>query len=286
MLADRLVDNAQDYFARSLPWILPWPTIAGTVVDNALWLLLDMGLGALGIWLLWNRHRVVALAVVSYCALLAIWPWPVGRFLFPMLPLIILALVIGAAWLAARLRARAFQYLPAVLGALIIVTAIFRNADLMSDSIACDRSRPLTSPGCFNADQRALFAAADFAKRKLPPSAGVLVAKEAPFAYLSGLQTFPFLIALRADSARYHEFLLENGIQYVLLGNMVKNLEPAVGQKLMGLCSHLELTAEFPPRTNLLRVYREAAPDGGAAACAAIRRTLASGEYELPTVRY
>lgn len=284
-LAYRLMDNAKDYFAHSLPWIVPWPTIAGTVADNALWLLLDVGLGAVGVWLLWRRHRIAALALGSYCALLAIWPWPVARFLFPILPIILLVLLVGAAWLSGRVRWPGVQYAPLLLGALIIGTALSRNAEAISEALACERDHPLTSPGCFNPDQRSVFAAAEFAKRELPASAGIVVAKDAPFGYLTGRQTFPFAIAWRADSARYLDFLVDNKIQYVLLGNTVDRQEPTMGRKLLGVCGHLEVIAAFPPRTNLFRVHEGPSPDGGAAACKAIRYTLASARYAFPLAR-
>lgn len=285
VLAHRLVDNAKDYFLHSIPWIMPWPAIPGTPIDNALWLLLDVGLGAVGVGLLWRRHRAAAIALASYSALLAIWPWPIGRFLFPMLPLIFLTLFAGAAWVSGRFRSPLLQYFPIALGALIIVTALSRNARAIGEALACERDHPLTSPGCFNPDQRSVFAAAEFARRELPRSARIVVGKDAPFAYLTGMQTSSFANAWRADSARYHEFLLENGIQYVLLGNTVERREPTMGRKLLGMCRSLEVAAAFPPRTNLFRVHPDVVADSGAAACAAIRRTLASADYEYPITR-
>lgn len=280
-MAFRVVDNLKEYFAHALPWIV-WPAIPGTVFDNALWLLLNVTLGVVGAWQLWRRHRIVAIALASYCGLLAIWTWAVTRFLFPILPLIFLAFFAGASWLALALRARLFRPLPFLLGAVIILTGLSRNALSIDLALACERDQPLTSPGCFDPDQRSVFAAAAFAKRELSPSTVIVAARDAPFGYLSGLQTYPFPSIRRADSSRFLPFLLDAGIQYVLLGLSVERDEATTAPKLYAICRNLELVAHFPPRTNLFRVHPTAAPDSGAAACVAIRRYQASSKYVFP----
>lgn len=48
-----------------------------------------------GSWRLWPRARIALLTVIPYVALLLIWPFPPDRFLWPLWPVIALALVAG-----------------------------------------------------------------------------------------------------------------------------------------------------------------------------------------------
>ncbi|MHB1311145.1 MAG: hypothetical protein ACYC3L_03930 [Gemmatimonadaceae bacterium] len=52
-------------------------------------------LGA-GLRVLWRRARVSVLVLPPYLALLLVWPFPPDRFLWPLWPLLVLAMVLGA----------------------------------------------------------------------------------------------------------------------------------------------------------------------------------------------
>jgi len=55
-----------------------------------------VGFLAVGLRLLWQRARVSVLVLPPYVALLLVWPFPPDRFLWPLWPLLVLAMVLGA----------------------------------------------------------------------------------------------------------------------------------------------------------------------------------------------
>jgi len=55
-----------------------------------------VGFLGVGLRLLWSRARVSVLVLPPYLALLLAWPFPPDRFLWPLWPLLVLAMVLGA----------------------------------------------------------------------------------------------------------------------------------------------------------------------------------------------
>ena len=79
-----------------------------------------------GLRLLWRRARVSVLVLPPYVALLLVWPFPPDRFLWPLWPLLVLAMFLGARSLgwneAAPLRRRwAFRAVAGAMAALFVV---------------------------------------------------------------------------------------------------------------------------------------------------------------------
>ncbi len=88
-LRDLLVNSS----TKSLPGLIAWLTGAG-FPTMALSLVLGMwtwGTAALHV----ARCRVLPSCLLAYALVITLWPWPPGRFLVPLLPLILVCLTIG-----------------------------------------------------------------------------------------------------------------------------------------------------------------------------------------------
>jgi len=261
LMARRVAGNLVEYGGRGVPETVGVPGLAGSKVDNLAWLAAIVGLGALGLVAFARRWLAAALTLVVYGALLAVWPYPVGRFLLPVLPLILLALLVGAAELGRLLPARAARWrpdaaLPALLAGLVMIGALPLTVGLVTAQRACDRSAPLTSPGCADEHELRFFEATRWIASNTSPSERFLTAKEGTFYYYAGRQA-ALVAALEADpELDLRRFLEAHAARYVLLGHL-KYDETGVVSRLLAICDQVEVVRAWGPGTLLLLV------DGG-----------------------
>jgi 4-amino-4-deoxy-L-arabinose transferase-like glycosyltransferase len=267
VLARRVMTNVPDY-ARGVLWLLSFPTIGGTAADNVFWILIAGVAIAAGLWVFWRQWRIVTLWSVIYGALIVAWPWPVGRFLVPLIPLIALAMLAGAHGLVRRWSVRAAPAIVLILAVILSVTGIVHGAAKISMRSQCDRQRPMQAPSCFSRDQLSFFAAARWVGEETPPSAIVLSANEGTFFYLSGRRLVPVDSLNARPPARAAEFLRSRNVAYVVMNHVTYEDLP-LADRLSGACEYLEPVREFPPRTTIFRV--RAGPSGGSAACDILR---------------
>ncbi|MFN2399282.1 MAG: glycosyltransferase family 39 protein [Gemmatimonadaceae bacterium] len=263
------------YFSEFIPYSLPLPTISGTIVDNAALVLLAGVLGAVGMIVMWRGWHAAALYVIVTLALLFVWPWRVQRFVEPLLPFMLVALLLGASTIGARRSARWAFVAPLLLTVLIGSTAIARTANLVAERRGCDRSDPGRSPGCFSAEQRGFFALADYVATSTPDSAVFLTPKAATLAYLTDRKVDMVKPVIVADSTRFANYLLAVGITHVVLSNLVIT-DRKFTRELAGVCQNLELASEFPPSSYLFRVRADSSTARSEAACNAVRAALAN----------
>ena len=263
ILGRRVALNASEY-AASLLWLLSVPTVGGTIVDNVLWLAVVAVALAAGVWALWHRWRIVTLFLVMYGALMLAWPWALGRFLVPLLPLLTVAILAGAHALGDRWRPRVASALVIALAAIISVTGIARSASKIALRSRCDRTDPMRSTTCFNADQLSFFAAARWMGEHTPPSAIVMSANEGAFFYLAHRQLVPLDSINARPPERATAFLQRENVSYAILNHVTYDDLP-FSARLMAACEHLEPVEEFPPRTVVFRVL--ARPSLNSRAC-------------------
>lgn len=250
-LVSRIATNVPAYMTESLPWLLPQPTISGTLIDNVVGLLVTIGLLAAGVWMLWRGGRILVLYLAMYGALLAVWPWNVPRFLSPILPLILCALVLGALELARR---RAWlRPVGWIAGALVLLTALSEDARRLSRTNQCDRSKATVAAGCFEDIERSFFAIARYAGNVLPRQTVVLTVKEAVFAYYSGLKTEVYYALDGRGAPEMFEDMRRRGIEYIAL-TPLREREVQRLPFLQQNCSRLIVIRKAEPATVLLRV--------------------------------
>ncbi len=270
----RFVHNAPAYLGLTLPYLLPFPAVPGTVVDNVLGAALTIGGLAAGIGVFARRWRPAALYLLAYGALLALWPWQVSRYMVPVLFLAVPAVLIGSGWLAKRFGARWESRTMLAVGFVLALNGAIRTAQMVRIREHCVRGTAFPSPTCVSPKVASFFAALDYVGRYTTPDAVFVSAKAATLFYYTGRRSLWFRDALDMDSTSFVPSLARAGAQYVLLAGL-QSSEPRLADLLSADCRALSLVASFPPSTHLFRIGSEAHPSDGAAcrALADYRRT-------------
>jgi hypothetical protein len=265
----RVTTNLARYASRGLPDALGLPRVPGTDLDNWLWLIVLVAAGLAGLWGLGRWWPTAAAALIGYGLLLAAWPYAVGRFLTPMLPLVILTLVMGSAALAARLGLRRPIIASLVFAGLVLVGSMPAVGRALQRSARCDRERATASAGCFDPVERAFFSALTFIADSTPSTARFLTAKEGVFYYHTGRQVAPLPPLVAAPRPDVRGYLARLGADYILLSHL-KYDEWALARRLRVMCRELDLVRRFGPGTILLRIAPPRTSEGDLA-CEAIR---------------
>jgi hypothetical protein len=257
------------------------PSIEGMAIDNALLLAVWGALAVVGFVALWKRWRVAAVYVAYYGGVLLIWPFHLIRFLTPNLPILFLAIAAGA-WEAGGRLVPARRWIPLVaITALLSVTGVARQGQLLEQRMACDRSLDPPSRDCVPAEVASFLAAARFARTSLPPAAIVVAGKDAAFAYLSGRRTLSTADVLEGPVDSVRERLRNAGVDYLYVGR-VHIADPRLARALLPVCSELDLVGAFEPHSYLFRFHeagsRESAED---ASCGALAEEAARRELDV-----
>jgi hypothetical protein len=256
ILLDRVLDNGAAYFGRSLPYHMAVPNLPGTDLDRIpIALALTLALGT-GLVVFLRRWRLAALYVLAYAGLLLVWPWQFGRFMIPILPLLVPAAILGAGELVGRVGAR--WRLAAMIAFALALTGwgAARTTSWILKDRHCERGSVPPAASCVLRDQASFFDAVRYVNRALPPDAVLLTSKPEPFYYYTGRRTVPYDIAVVQRDSLFLPFLQSYGADYVLLGSLQIFEISRLIRRLEANCRDLALVAEFPPRTYLFRVHR------------------------------
>ncbi len=288
VLVDRVVVNLTKYFAYLIPNRIGIPPLpgSGTVeiphlsAIGVLDLLAAVGVAgglAVGLWVLWRRWRAAALYVLAYMAMLAVWPWSIGRFLNVLIPLLVVALLLGVHELGHRVRIGwGFPAMLMVALGLVLVGGL-RSAKLMNERNSCAWGSQIQPPECRRGERGAFFSALEHIKLRLPQNAVIVSAKPAPVYYFTERQTIPLGRVLAQHPEDLMDFFRSQQARYVLLGR----LHPADYQQVAGRiephCGGLALEAAFEPHTYLFRVLDAGRVAQDGAACAALAAYRAMG---------
>ena len=250
----------------TLPSVLPLPSIAGTPLDNLV-LAGTMIVSLLaGIIVFLRRWTGAGLYLLLYFLSLFAWPYLRPRFMEPILPLIVPAVVLGAAGLAGAYRRSWRLPAVAVIVLLLTVTGSVQTAQRVSDRVGCGPFDLPNPPECLSPEQRSYLRAVDHIAMTTPADAVFLTVAPEPLYYHTGRQSISAAGARRAGPSDFLAYLNEQGVDYVLLtansGWISDRLEPH--------CSRLVLEGTFPPRTYLLRIATPDEPVSPLTACAAV----------------
>ena len=143
--ANRTMKNIIQYSTQFLPNTLPVPSVGGTRVDNVLAVVILAVLLAVGLVAVWRRWRVAMLFLVLYAMLLVLWAFPIERFIEPIAPLFLLAVLLGTAIIGRRFGQRAGVISVAVVAIAIGGRAVATDAALLAAADRCDRANPTAS---------------------------------------------------------------------------------------------------------------------------------------------
>ncbi|MBA4157453.1 MAG: hypothetical protein H0X65_08250 [Gemmatimonadetes bacterium] len=281
VLLARVAINLTKYFAYFIPNRIGIPPLPGpgsfeiphlpilSVFDLLTAVAVAVGLVA-GLWVLWKRWRAAALYVLAYGAMLAIWPWSIGRFLNVLIPLLVVALLLGTQALAQRVRSGWGFPVMLTLGLALVLVGGLRSAKLIAERSYCEWGSQLPPPECRRGELGAFFSTLEHIKLRLPPEAVIVSAKPAPVYYFTERKTIPLGRVLAQHPEDLIDFFRSQQVQYVILGRLHTADYHQVSHLLERNCEALALEAAFEPHTYLFRVLQAGvvAPDG--AACAAL----------------
>lgn len=262
----RVVANLAYYPSQGLTWILPTPTIAGTLIDNVV-LSVALSLSTVaGLVRAYRRQSMAMAIILFFIGLLLVWPYQVARFLVPLLPVLYPVILAGAAALAANggSRARTLAVSTAVL--LIAGTGAFRTAIALESSARCRRGDAIPEAACLTPSQASFMAATRFVKQSLPSNARIVSAKSEPLYFYTGHITVPYQPLTILDSAGFWRALQRDSAEYILLGDLHWSEPFRLAGRVKERCRDLQLVAVFPPRAYLFRLPPAASSDSGSAA--------------------
>jgi 4-amino-4-deoxy-L-arabinose transferase-like glycosyltransferase len=269
ILLRRAVDHIPKYLALETPNRLSVPTVSGMVVDNVFGMLV-IGVGlAIGFIVVFRRWRSLALYLLCYGSLLALWPWTVSRFVDPLIPLLVPTLVLGI--MASAHYLKPDWELPAALTLTIIlvVSGAVTTAGLVKDRIACGRGGPLLPLNCLLPEQASFFKALEYIKDHLSSDATIVTGKPATLYYYTGRRTVSREQVAFQDSASFVRFLRQTGTSYVLLSH-IHSGEGRISELLEANCAVFALEGAFPPSAYLFRLLDEGAATYEVSSCEAI----------------
>lgn len=269
-LAQRVGIRVWQYVTVNLPLRLAVPTIPGTPIDNAAAAgLMVAGLGP-GLVLLFRKWRAAALFLFLYLGLLLLWPWQRGRFVEPILPLLVAALLLGVGWVAGMLGRRWAIGAVAVLSLGLMVSGGVRSVRAAAREAGCERLALFGSRDCLSEDHASFFDALAFGRRQLGPNTRLLTVVPEPVYLYTGLSSILPKPALRQEPANFLPYLRQAGATHILLGRLrsgeINDLRPRIEAN----CRELDLVYADPPRTFIFGLREPGSAPGDGSACRAI----------------
>jgi len=270
IFAKRLKYNVPTYITQVSLTLVPVPLTRQTVLDNAGWVLLLGSCFLVGWFSAWKRWHAAAIYFVTYCGLLAVWPYLLDRFLVPVVPLALAFVVIGATTIAQRLGR--WQNIPvAALGTLLAFFALRADTAMVDKAYSCDRTRVDCAPPV----SLDYLDASRVAGKITPPSARFVAPKSSTLYFHSGRQAVFWEEAVRQDSASFVPYLRRNGVTHILSTPVYGDYETILAL-VESSCMQFAVVRSFSPHTSILAFRDSAATQAeGERACAFVRRAIA-----------
>jgi hypothetical protein len=280
----RVAENLKDYLLEGIPTTAAFPMIGGTMVDNVAWLVVTVVGLLTGAVILWLRWPSAAVLTGSYIALLAVWLWPIPRFLLPVLPMLLLMLLLGAEAISRRWL-RQPLLLPLSLTLVLGATAAAEDSTRIRDVRSCGRGLNSTANGCYPVEQIALFRAASDLRARAMPNEHTVAGKTATFGFLTGLQFVPESAIAAPASPGIRLLMQQYGVRYAFLGHLAGQDE-TLWHTLQLVCDDLDLIAAYPGDSYLFAVRRAEAGLSDRQACAVLAARQSDLTYPAPLVRW
>ncbi|MEP7308814.1 MAG: glycosyltransferase family 39 protein [Acidobacteriota bacterium] len=274
LLKQRLTNKAP--YLLSIYLLLPGPGISTRAVDNVIGMLILLLALLLGSPALFAAWPAAFLYLTAYGGLLLLWPWPVARFIVPVLPLIVPITLVGVGRLVSFFRPRWEEAAIVLVAGVLALTGLGMVYSVIQRQRGCVRGGPLPSPACLDEHQASFFSAVRHIRDHDSPNAVFLSGKPATLYLYTGRRVVSMARALSQTPSDFLPFLRQQGATHILLlavmpfsdGMSASRL--ALGPMLRANCESLQVEASFPPLSYLFRV-----PDAGEtpdpiAACRAV----------------
>jgi hypothetical protein len=244
-------------------------------LDNLFWLATIGGALLVGAISAWRRWNAAVVFVITYCGLLAVWPYSLERFLAPLLPLLIALTIVGAArvvdWINSRFRgSEKSRVLVPALVVLLATPALVQDSRLVQRAYACDLARV----DCARPASLDFVDAARLAETNTPPSARFIVPKNATLYYFARRQSVFWEEVLQQDTTSFLPFMQRNGVTHILATPVYSDYQ-TIFRLVLHDCARFDVMRAYSPETMLLALRATPRIDGQSGpACVAMRRAL------------
>jgi hypothetical protein len=254
----RTVGSILFYARTTVPVSLSFFGLRANPIDNFMWAALAIVTVPVGVWVAWQRWRLLVLVLLFYGAALAVWPWRYERFVSPTTSMLLVLIGVGIVHLLRRRSERAQRVALAGVASLFVVGSIQLGVPTLRAIIACDRSRPLESPSCFTEDRRGLLRLAAYVRENTPQDAVFFVPKEGAFYLHSGRRTVRDSRIIGAPPDSLGPLLRRSGVSYAVITpiGIYRNRHSTI---IARACREFETVASFEGDAVLLRL-RESGP--------------------------
>jgi hypothetical protein len=269
----RAASNGWVYATQGVPWVVAFPTIQGTVIDNIVGLLIVGGTLLGGVFVLARRWGDAVLYVGAYAAVLLVFRWQLTRFLVPLVIVLVPAMLVGVGALAGRIRQVHVTPSIVVLALLLCWGSVPRSAALIMGN-ACNRSEDLPERGCLSTpEQESYFDALRFIRSGLPDDAVLLTVKSGPLFYYTGRRSISVEAARVQHTDDFIDFVKSQGASHVLLAAVDDIERGFFAPLLQANCHRVRLMETFSPGVLLFALDAgDSAGPGDSLECEAIER--------------
>jgi hypothetical protein len=240
------------------------PIFPGTRIDEAIGLPLAGAAIVAGLIAFWRKWPLSIVYLGAYGTLLLVWPWTQARFLTPLFPWLVAALVIGSGQIAAAVRSGLRAPVVAIVGIVLAVTGFAGATEWIRERQRCGRSETLPLTSCLSSRHDAwasLFSIVGRVRTGVPPDAVFVSPAPATLFLLTERRAAPLTDALGRSSSEFLPFLAAHGARYVILSNVVRFTEgkPRIGGTPLAVmvrdnCDALRLEAEADGSAYLFRL--------------------------------
>jgi MFS family permease len=268
----RFGENTPAYLTRTLPTILAIPTIEGTRLDNAAWLLAMLVALVAGVVAAMRRWRAAVLTLAAYAALLLIWPYVIGRFVTPLLPVLVGLMLLGAWRIGARLTPR-IAIVPALALSAVMLVGGARSVSAMVRRAAECQTPAMNGGLPCDSEVRRYRAVTGSLAQTLPPNAHVFTTKEGTFYYLTSRQVVSAYPAMPMEPEEFADYLRQSETTLIFMPHL-KIDEWVLGPALAANCAELTDTGTGDDELLLLFARPPGATESNA--CAAVERWRAT----------
>jgi hypothetical protein len=264
-LRERIANKPQ--YLRHLYWQLPTPGKSGMVADNLIGIPLVTGAAVAGVAALARAWPAAALYLALYGALLMMWPWTVPRFLIPIVPLVVLAVILGTGRLLHAVgQPRGGTAGMVVVAILLAGTGLFAVGGVISERRACVGRGELPSSRCFRDGWASYFEAVQHIRSNVAPDAVFVSVAPATLYYHTGHRVVWEVAALRTTPSDFVPFLKGHSVTHILLSTVESSFK-SLADRVRFNCHQLELEESFPPGAYLFRIPSQGESADATAAC-------------------
>lgn len=242
------VEAAFAYQARFLPAVLQLPTIPGTPVDNAGYLLVFTALSAVGLVAIFRRWPAAGMTLLASAAVIALWGWPTERLIIPLLPWIASTFLAGAWLVGMRISERSRLLLPLGMALSLMTLALQSSARGANAAAVCRRVDQYQTRECTSIGQRALMEAATTLADSIPPGVVLATVKPSTVHYFSRQLVVPVSsIASEAELGALIEGTANRaGVTHLLLTPYSQLELRRIAGILTAHCHQVDIVRRFP----------------------------------------